>query len=218
MNNEIYHHGIKGMKWGIRRFQTKDGGLTAAGRRRYITAAQAQRNATKAANNARKKSIAESRASNDKGLGSFARANRKALNAKRNAYNESIAKDKAYNRQLKDNKKAESDASKQSLIQKHKNKLVQSYVDKGYSQEAAEIAAKRRIKTELVVGSIAAVSVGVIATKAATRIGQDYCDKTIKSGKTIQNIGGYSGATFKDQPFFAATNRHDKKSIWNDVC
>lgn len=34
MNNELYHHGIKGMKWGVRRFQNPDGTLTAAGRRR----------------------------------------------------------------------------------------------------------------------------------------------------------------------------------------
>ena len=32
---ELYHHGIKGQKWGVRRFQNKDGSLTPAGRRRY---------------------------------------------------------------------------------------------------------------------------------------------------------------------------------------
>lgn len=35
MEYELYHWGIKGMKWGIRRFQNKDGSLTPAGRKRY---------------------------------------------------------------------------------------------------------------------------------------------------------------------------------------
>lgn len=36
MNNqtELCHHGIKGQKWGVRRFQNKDGTLTPEGRKR----------------------------------------------------------------------------------------------------------------------------------------------------------------------------------------
>lgn len=37
MNNqhELYHHGIKGQKWGIRRFRNEDGTLTDRGKKRY---------------------------------------------------------------------------------------------------------------------------------------------------------------------------------------
>lgn len=133
------------MKWGVRRYQNKDGSLTASGKKRY----------------------------GDEGNGN--------------------------------------DHPKQNLLQKHKSKLIQKYIDKGYSENAAEVAAKQRMKTELIVGSVATVAVSVIAKKAITRIGQDYCDKVIKSGKEIQNIGANGKVDFKDSPFFAAINRHDKK-------
>lgn len=33
--NYLSHHGVKGQKWGVRRYQNKDGSLTAAGKRKF---------------------------------------------------------------------------------------------------------------------------------------------------------------------------------------
>lgn len=45
--NELYHHGILGQKWGVRRYQNEDGSLTEAGKSRYMSPRAAKRYAKK---------------------------------------------------------------------------------------------------------------------------------------------------------------------------
>ena len=58
-NDFIMHYGIKGMKWGIRRYQNEDGTLTAAGKKR--AAKQKMRRVNKAAKEDRKQAYTNRR-------------------------------------------------------------------------------------------------------------------------------------------------------------
>lgn len=131
------------MKWGVRRFQKKDGSLTSAGKKRYDD---------------------------------------------------------------------ESDAPRKNFIQKRKDKLTERYISRGYKPDAAKTMADQRMRTEAVLAVVGGVAVTAAAIKVSRRIGQDYVDKTFKSGKIIQNIGANPNANFKDAPFFAAVNKADKKA------
>lgn len=52
--SDLQHHGIKGQKWGVRRFQNEDGTWTAAGRERYGNGGETRSASGTAAANAKK--------------------------------------------------------------------------------------------------------------------------------------------------------------------
>ena len=84
-SNDLYlaHHGIKGMHWGVRRYQNPDGSYTAEGRKRYGYTISAKQEAE--ARKADAKKAADSRSDIDKSLDvitpEMMRANKRLSNA-----------------------------------------------------------------------------------------------------------------------------------------
>lgn len=93
--DELYHWGIKGMKWGVRRYQNSDGSLTAAGRKRLEKKDQkwAKRNTDKITAKAKKASQKELNAYGNEllKLPGALKANGKLSAQTVNAYNRKMA-------------------------------------------------------------------------------------------------------------------------------
>lgn len=120
-HSELYHHGIKGMKWGRRRYQNADGSYTPEGKTRYSRTNEAE------------KELAKRRSDYDK------LAERNASFKKLNDQNRLIDNSKTV---LK-NAKTLDDIDAKGLSKSAK-KYEKQYLDKGYSKEDAKIAAYNR--------------------------------------------------------------------------
>ena len=89
-DNELIHYGVKGMKWGVRRYQNADGSMTAKGQKRYNKAVAYR---DKLANKAKKRadyltSEADQAESNVKDLKKYGKNSETYLRWKKQQYDE----------------------------------------------------------------------------------------------------------------------------------
>lgn len=196
----LEHHGILGMKLGVRRFQNADGSLTSAGRKRYNVDVDAAKSRVKAAKSEERFAKVEY---NKATLGGMI-ANPKA--AKKRA--------KAIEKTEWEKEKLSSEKAKNALNRgtknktKHRSALEEEYKKKGMSPEEAEIAAYKRERTE----KILAVTAGVAITAAAAYVAYKHYDKTvdriIKAGTELQNMSTNSNKGVADA-FYASMTKMD---------
>ena len=156
MENELYHHGILGMKWGVRRYQNSDGSLTNAGRKRYLYDPNVKKSKTELDTALAKRKSANEAYYNAATYGTSREA-RKALKDLDSA-NMSVKSAKfKYNT----DKEAFRIADKGITFKKkskHRLKLEEEYKKMGLSKEKAEAAATNRIRTETILAASAAVN------------------------------------------------------------
>ena len=108
-NDYLAHHGIKGQKWGVRRYQNSDGSLTAEGRRRR--GYSSEKSERKSLSERRKEKAAENAANKHENLKKYVREHPTKIYKHRMEFSKEelgdIVKQIEFDRKIKDVRDAE---------------------------------------------------------------------------------------------------------------
>lgn len=204
MNNDNYlaHHGVLGQKWGVRRYQNKDGSLTAEGRKRAGLKPEskfAKRRADAAKKKAAKK--AEKDLNDKENLKSYLRKHPKQLPRHSTELTreeaEAIIKDIEFDRKLKDVRDAE--------VQRTWKKI--SNMQSNAQTVANALNTSKSIYNSMVEINNLLVDTGKVKGNRMTKLGEkpdkkeedrSGIEKIIRSGDAKQILNNSSKMTSKE--------------------
>ena len=217
---ELYHHGIKGQRWGVRRYQKKDGSLTPAGKKRYYDTPELnkQKSEMQSAKSANRSSKFAYIKANNIYENVPTQANKQAMKDAEKRY---VLDRAAYRRsKLKYDTNKEVARIQEKGIEfkkksKHRLKLEEQYKKAGMTDEQAQAAANNRIRTERILAASAALTVGACALYVGNKHLKDRIDGVIKAGETLQRIEMQDTGGKLHNTFYVAKGKHDMQRYEN---
>lgn len=216
INGELYHHGVKGMKWGVRRYQRSDGSLTAAGKKRYSDspALAKQRSQMQSAKSILDASTKAYRKADVKfryvPLSNNA-AELKRTRAKMQSDDIAYRKAKLKYETNKEVARIKDDNIKFESKSKHRLRLEKQYREMGMDELQAEAAANNRIRTEKILAASAALTVAACGAYIANKKIRERVDGVIKAGESLQRIEGVDTNGKLHSVFYASSGKRDAR-------
>ena len=190
-SNTLQHYGILGQKWGVRRFQNEDGTYTKAGLERYFHTGDIEKKASayKEAKKALSKAKRSLRTSDEE---------RNAAEAKADFLKKDLQRSKTL------------DKVNKTKVSAYQQAMRKKYQAQGMSEEDAAAAAYRKAQRAKIMAAAAGIAVAAIGVSVAYKHWEQYGDRVIKTGTTLQRITGDENGNF-DRAFYASYDKVDKR-------